>query len=171
EDGRPAVSRPVREGDHGADPRPGRRRRRHDRLAPAAALRRDPSLRIAARRRAPHVHRRGARAVLADARSDLGSRPVADVAGVKLLYMLAATLPQDGVALVLLFSREPFYEFYVHVPSLIDSLTPLIDQTLAGAVLMVLGKATMSVAALSVFFRWFGGEHADDRTRVRWGVR
>jgi putative membrane protein len=89
----------------------------------------------------------------------------------KLVYMLAATLPQDGVALVLLFSRVPFYEFYVHVPRLVDSLTPLIDQTLAGAVLMVLGKATMSVAALSVFFRWFGGEQADDRTRVRWGLR
>src|SRR5229473_6622094 len=89
----------------------------------------------------------------------------------KLLYMLAATLPQDGVALVLLFSRVPFYEFYVHVPRLVDSLTPIIDQTLAGAVLMVLGKASLSVAALSVFFRWFGGEHADDRTRVRWGLR
>ncbi len=89
----------------------------------------------------------------------------------KLVYMLAATLPQDGVALVLLFSRVPFYEFYVHVPRLIDSLTPIIDQTLAGAVLMVLGKASLAVAALSVFFRWFGGEHADDRTRVRWGLR
>jgi len=89
----------------------------------------------------------------------------------KLVYMLAATLPQDGVALVLLFSRVPFYEFYVHVPRLVDSLTPLIDQTLAGAVLMVLGKATFAVAALSVFFRWFGGEQADDRTRVRWGLR
>ena len=89
----------------------------------------------------------------------------------KLMYMLAATLPQDGVALVLLFSRVPFYEFYVHVPRLIDSLTPIIDQTLAGAVLMVLGKATLAVAALAVFFRWFGSEHADDRTRVRWGLR
>jgi len=89
----------------------------------------------------------------------------------KLLYMLAATLPQDGVALVLLFSRVPFYEFYVHVPRLVDSLTPIIDQTLAGAVLMVLGKASLAVVALSVFFRWFGGEHADDRTRVRWGLR
>ena len=89
----------------------------------------------------------------------------------KLLYMLAATLPQDGVALVLLFSRVPFYEFYVQVPRLVESLTPIIDQTLAGAVLMVLGKASLAVAALSVFFRWFGGEHADDRTRVRWGLR
>ncbi len=88
--------------------------------------------------------------------------------GLKLLYMLAATLPQDGVALVLLFSRVPFYDFYVHVPRLVSSLTPLIDQTLAGAVLMVLGKATMTVAALAVFFRWFGGEHLTDRARLTW---
>jgi cytochrome c oxidase assembly factor CtaG len=88
--------------------------------------------------------------------------------GIKLLYMLAATLPQDGVALVLLFSREPFYDFYVQVPRLVPSLTPLIDQTLAGATLMVLGKLTMGIAALAVFFRWFGGEHLADRARLTW---
>jgi len=88
--------------------------------------------------------------------------------GIKLLYMLAATLPQDGVALVLLFSREPFYDFYVQVPRLVPSLTPLIDQTLAGATLMILGKVTMGIAALAVFFRWFGGEHLADRARLTW---
>ena len=82
--------------------------------------------------------------------------------GLKLLYLLVATIPQDGVALALLFSREPFYPFYVHVPRLIDSITPVIDQTLAGAVLMTLGKATMLVAGLVVFFRWFGAEHRAD---------
>lgn len=87
--------------------------------------------------------------------------------GFKLLYLLAATLPQDGVALVLLFSREPFYEFYVHVPRLVPSLTALIDQTLAGAVLMVLGKATFTVAGVAVFFRWFGSEHASDQAGLR----
>jgi len=88
--------------------------------------------------------------------------------GIKLLYMLAATLPQDWVALVLLFSRVPFYEFYVDAPRLVSGLTPLIDQTLAGAVLMILGKATMAVAALGVFFRWFGDEHLADRVRLTW---
>jgi cytochrome c oxidase assembly factor CtaG len=83
--------------------------------------------------------------------------------GAKLLYLLVATIPQDGVALALLFSREPFYEFYVHVPRLIDSLTPVVDQTLAGAVLMVLGKATMLVSGLAIFFRWFGREHRADQ--------
>ena len=85
-------------------------------------------------------------------------------AGAKLLYLLVATIPQDGVALALLFSREPFYEFYARVPRLIDSLTPVVDQTLAGAVLMVLGKATMLVCGLAVFFRWFGSEHRADQT-------
>jgi len=83
--------------------------------------------------------------------------------GAKLLYLLVATIPQDGVALALLFSREPFYEFYARVPRLIDSLTPVVDQTLAGAALMVLGKATMLVCGLAIFFRWFGREHRADQ--------
>jgi len=86
--------------------------------------------------------------------------------GAKLLYMLVATLPQDGVALALLFSRVPFYDYYTHVPRLVQSLTPLIDQTIAGAVLMVLGKATLTVAAVAVFFRWFGGEQRADRAHM-----
>jgi cytochrome c oxidase assembly factor CtaG len=85
--------------------------------------------------------------------------------GAKLVYMLAATLPQDGVALALIFSRVPFYEYYVHVPRLVASLTPVVDQTVAGAVLMIFGKATIAIAALAVFIRWFGGEHEADRAR------
>jgi putative membrane protein len=87
--------------------------------------------------------------------------------GAKLLYMLVATLPQDGVALALMFSRVPFYEYYTHAPRLIPSLTPVIDQTVAGAVLMTFGKATMSVAAIAVFFRWFGSEHREDEAALR----
>jgi putative membrane protein len=83
--------------------------------------------------------------------------------GGKLIYMLVATLPQDGVALVLIFSRVPFYEYYTHAPRLIASLTPVIDQTVAGAVLMILGKATLAVAAIAVFVRWFGGEQRADQ--------
>jgi putative membrane protein len=83
--------------------------------------------------------------------------------GAKLVYILLATLPQDGVALALIFSRVPFYEFYTHVPRLIAGFTPLIDQTVAGAVLMIFGKVTMAVGALVVFFRWFGAEQREDR--------
>ncbi|HEY8864313.1 MAG TPA: cytochrome c oxidase assembly protein [Candidatus Dormibacteraeota bacterium] len=86
--------------------------------------------------------------------------------GAKLLYMLLATLPQDGVALALIFSRVPFYEYYTHAPRLIASITPLIDQTVAGAVLMVLGKATIAVAAFAVFFRWFSADHRADQAHA-----
>ena len=82
--------------------------------------------------------------------------------GIKLLYMLVATLPQDAVALALIFSRVPFYEYYTHAPRLVTSLTPLVDQTVAGAILMVIGKATMTIAAIAVFIRWFDRERQED---------
>jgi putative membrane protein len=86
--------------------------------------------------------------------------------GARLVYMLIATVPQDGVALALIFSRVPFYEYYTHAPRLVGGFTALIDQTVAGAVLMVLGKATLAVAALAVFFRWFGAEQRADQAHA-----
>jgi putative membrane protein len=86
--------------------------------------------------------------------------------GAKLLYMLVATLPQDAVALALIFSRVPFYEYYARAPRLIASLDPLIDQTVAGAVLMIFGKATLTIAAIAVFVRWFGAERGSDDAPV-----
>jgi putative membrane protein len=82
--------------------------------------------------------------------------------GAKLVYMFVATLPQDAVALALIFSRVPFYEFYAHAPRLIAALDPLTDQTVAGAVLMIFGKATIAIAAIAVFIRWFTAERHED---------
>jgi cytochrome c oxidase assembly factor CtaG len=84
----------------------------------------------------------------------------------KLVYMLLATLPQDAVALALLFSRVPFYSYYTHVPRLVASLDPVTDQTLAGVVLMIFGKTTIVIVAIAVFTRWFGTEQRADRTGV-----
>ena len=61
-----------------------------------------------------------------------------------------------------MFSRVAFYEYYTHAPRLLQGLTPVIDQTVAGGVLMVLGKSSMALAALVIFFRWFGGEQRAD---------
>jgi Cytochrome c oxidase caa3 assembly factor (Caa3_CtaG). len=85
--------------------------------------------------------------------------------GAKLVYILVATLPQDAVALALIFSRVTFYEYYAHAPRLVTSFTPLVDQTVAGVVLMIFGKATMAIAAIAVFIRWFSSEHEADRAR------
>jgi len=86
--------------------------------------------------------------------------------GIKLLYMLVATLPQDAVALAFIFSREPFYEFYANAPRLVASLDPVIDQTVAGAILMTLGKLTIGIAALAVFVRWFSADQLSDEAGV-----
>ena len=78
--------------------------------------------------------------------------------GAALLYLFIGTFAQDGVALALLFSRVPFYDFYVHSPRLVEGLTPVADQTLAGAVLMFFGKVSYAIAMLVIFFRWIGRE-------------
>jgi cytochrome c oxidase assembly factor CtaG len=83
--------------------------------------------------------------------------------GAKLVYMLLASLPQDAVALPLIFSRVAFYEYYTQAPRKIDGLNAAIDQTIAGAVLMIVGKVTLAVAAFVIFFRWFGEEQRADR--------
>ena len=59
------------------------------------------------------------------------------------------------------------------MPRLVPSMSTVIDQTVAGAVLMVLGKTAMAVVALAVFFRWFGAEQRADRRptpRIRTGT-
>jgi putative membrane protein len=76
----------------------------------------------------------------------------------RLLYLFVGTFAQDGVALVLQFSRTPFYEFYTHVPRLIPALDPVTDQTVAGVVLQLFGKTSYLVAAPVIFFRWFNSE-------------
>jgi putative membrane protein len=89
--------------------------------------------------------------------------------GARLVYILLATLPQDLVALALIFSRVPFYEFYTHAPRLVVGMSPLIDQTVAGAVLMIAGKLTLGLAAAVVFFRWFDAEHREDEAQAAAG--
>jgi putative membrane protein len=85
--------------------------------------------------------------------------------GARLLYLLVGTLPQDGVALALQFSRTPFYDFYTHAPRLIPGLDAVTDQTIAGVVLQLFGKSSFLVAGLVIFFRWFSQEMAADHGR------
>jgi cytochrome c oxidase assembly factor CtaG len=66
------------------------------------------------------------------------------------------------VALVLQFSRTPFYDYYTHVPRLVPGLDPVTDQTIAGVVLQLFGKSSYLVGSLVIFFRWFAGEMRSD---------
>lgn len=82
--------------------------------------------------------------------------------GFKLLYLLIGTIPQDAVALVLQFSRVEFYDFYNHTQRLFAGITPVIDQSIAGAVLMVVGKSSSVIAAIAIFLRWARRELGQD---------
>lgn len=86
--------------------------------------------------------------------------------GWKLVYLFAGTLPQDAVALPLMFSRVTFYAFYDTAPRLVSWLTPSIDQDIAGAVMMLAAKVGVLVAMLVIFFRWAAREQAADRLGV-----
>jgi putative membrane protein len=86
--------------------------------------------------------------------------------GPALLYLFIGTFAQDGVALALLFSRVPFYDFYVHAPRLITGLTPVADQTVAGGVLMFVGKVSYAIAMLVIFFRWIAREQKEETAAV-----
>ena len=80
----------------------------------------------------------------------------------KLAYLLIATIPQDGVALVLQFSRVLFYPFYGEPGHALAGWDAVIDQNVAGTVLQLLGKTSFLVAAVVLFWRWVAAEQADD---------
>lgn len=80
----------------------------------------------------------------------------------KLVYLLLATIPQDGVALVLQFSRVLFYPYYGLPDHRIAGWDPVIDQNVAGTILQLIGKSSFLVAAIVLFWRWVAKDHADD---------
>lgn len=80
----------------------------------------------------------------------------------RLAYLLLATIPQDGVALVLQFSRVLFYPFYGRPDVAIAGWDAVVDQNVAGTVLQLLGKTSFLVAAIVLFYRWVAVDHADD---------
>lgn len=92
--------------------------------------------------------------------SSASDRPLA--VGARALYILIGTLAQDGVALALLLSHAPFYLAYVVAPRLSPALDPVTDQTLAGAVLMLIGKTSYLVALLAIFARWAAGAYREE---------
>jgi putative membrane protein len=73
-----------------------------------------------------------------------------------ILYMLAGMVPMMAVSLPLQFSRVLFYSPYASAPRLAASITPVVDQTIAGAVMMLIEMAATGIAAVIVISRWLG---------------
>lgn len=84
----------------------------------------------------------------------------------RLVYLFLGSLPMMAVSLPLQFSREPFYPFYVQAPSLIPGITAVLDQNIAGVVMMTVDMAALATDALVIFFRWVGQETKADYERL-----
>jgi putative membrane protein len=80
----------------------------------------------------------------------------------KLAYLLVGTFPQDGVAIILQFSRELFYPWYGLPAHRVPGWDPVIDQNIAGTVLQMVGKTSYLVAAIVLFYRWVAREREED---------
>jgi cytochrome c oxidase assembly factor CtaG len=78
----------------------------------------------------------------------------------KLAYLLVGTFPQDGVAIILQFSRELFYPWYA--THRVPGWDPVIDQNVAGTILQMVGKTSYLVAAIALFYRWVAREREED---------
>ena len=82
--------------------------------------------------------------------------------GQKLIYIFIGTFPMMAVALPLQFSRTVFYTSYATAPRLVASVTPVIDQTIAGALMMAIDMAVLGLDGLIVLYRWFEKEEKDE---------
>lgn len=91
-------------------------------------------------------------------------RPLGDPQ--KLVMLFFGTLPMMAVALPLQFAGYPFYAPYAHAARVLVVLTAVVDQTVAGALMMTVDMTVMGIDALVVFFRWFNGEVSKDRRRA-----
>jgi cytochrome c oxidase assembly factor CtaG len=72
------------------------------------------------------------------------------------LYLLAGMLPMMAVSLPLQFSRALFYPYYANAPRLVASISPVVDQTIAGAVMMLIEMVVTGIEAVIVISRWLG---------------
>jgi cytochrome c oxidase assembly factor CtaG len=84
--------------------------------------------------------------------------------GQKLVYIFIGTFPMMAVALPLQFSRTVFYSYYAIAPRLVTGITPVIDQTIAGALMMAIDMAVLGLDGLIVLYRWFEGEEPGDES-------
>jgi len=80
---------------------------------------------------------------------------------IKILYAFFDGQPVDIFAFILVFSRVAIYPQYVIPPQL--HLSPFVDQTVAGALLLIPGLVDLGVMS-PLFVRWLG--QLEERTKL-----
>ncbi len=74
--------------------------------------------------------------------------------GGRMLYLMAVQVTLTGVFTYVLMAEHALYPTYEHAPRLVDALSPIEDQVLAGTLLSFLSSAVLVGALGYNFFAW-----------------
>jgi cytochrome c oxidase assembly factor CtaG len=67
------------------------------------------------------------------------------------------------IALVLIFSTSPLYPLYAHLRHRPGGISALVDQELAGGMMLLPGSLAMTLFVFIQIYRWLGAEEGGER--------
>ena len=82
--------------------------------------------------------------------------------GGRIIYVSVGSIPMMLIALALQFSRVVFYSAYAHVPQLLPGFTPVLDQSVAGAIMFTMDMAVIAVDVGVTGYGWLNHEVGRD---------
>jgi putative membrane protein len=88
----------------------------------------------------------------------------------RVYYCVSAMVPGWILSLVLAFATTPLYSAYANLPSRPGGLSALVDQQLAGGIMLGLGSLASTVFVFVALYRWLGEDPASRAARRRASV-
>jgi cytochrome c oxidase assembly factor CtaG len=88
----------------------------------------------------------------------------------RVYYIVAASVVGWLIALVLIFSTGPLYPLYAHLRHRPGGISALVDQQLAGGMMLLPGSLAMTLYVFIQIYRWLGSEGTGGKPR-RSGAR
>lgn len=79
----------------------------------------------------------------------------------QILYLFVQSLLPAVVAAFITFSDRLIYTFYADKARLLDELTPVLDQQIAGLLMKLVGTFILWLVATIIFFIWYNHEEAE----------
>jgi len=88
----------------------------------------------------------------------------------RVYYCVSAMIPGWILSLVLAFATTALYSAYANLPSRPGGISALVDQQLAGGIMLGLGSLASTVFVFVALYRWLGEDPASRAARRRTSV-
>ncbi len=85
----------------------------------------------------------------------------------RVYYIVAASVVGWVIALVLIFSTGPLYPLYAHLRHRPGGISALVDQQLAGGMMLLPGSLAMTLFVFIQIYRWLGADETGGRPRPK----